>query len=110
MAAPGHLRPLASLACKIVKERNDVAITFFCVARYYRQLECEISRYFSTSVADSEAKANIRRVALACIYDSFMDYLEHSNFLDSSVLVVQKSRTGRCPSFMKHFQGITTSS
>ena len=63
IAAPGHLRPLASLACKIVKERTDVAITFFCVALYYKQLEREIGRYFSTSLADSEAKANIRRVA-----------------------------------------------
>ena len=61
--APGHQRPLASLACKIVKERTDVAITFFCVALYYKKLQCEIDRYFSTSVADSEAKANIRPVA-----------------------------------------------
>ena len=65
IAAPGHLRPLASLASKIVKERSDVAITFFCVAPYYKQVEREISRYFSTSVADSKAKANIRGVDLS---------------------------------------------
>ena len=63
IAAPGHLRPLASLACKIVKERSDVSITFLCVTRFYKQLEREIGRYFSTSVEDSETKGNIRRVA-----------------------------------------------
>ena len=71
IAAPGHLRPLASLACKIVKERTDVAITFLCVSSFYKQLEREIGRYFSTSVADSETKANIRRVTCLQFYHGF---------------------------------------
>ena len=106
IATPGHLRALASIACKIVKERTDVAITFFCVTPFYKQLEREIGRYFSTSVADSEARANIRRVGLSMAL-SWVS--EHS--LDSSVSQAQRPRTRLCyPTSLKLFQGTTTSS
>jgi hypothetical protein len=59
-AALGHLRPLCALAAKLVKERQDVAITLLTAGEIGQQTEREISRFFSSSEADSQAKANIR--------------------------------------------------
>ncbi|KAF8577033.1 glycosyltransferase family 1 protein [Ramaria rubella] len=56
----GHLRPLCSFACKIVKERSDIAVTFLIAGAYGPRVEGEISRYFSES--GSRAKEHIRIV------------------------------------------------
>ncbi|KAF8519861.1 hypothetical protein JB92DRAFT_2897379 [Gautieria morchelliformis] len=64
MPAWGHLRPLCALAAKLVKERQDVAITLLIAGEDCngQRTEREISRFFSVSEADSQAKANIRLV------------------------------------------------
>ncbi|KAF8583172.1 glycosyltransferase family 1 protein [Ramaria rubella] len=56
----GHLRPLCSFACKIVKEQPGIAVTFLVVGAFGPRVESEISRYFSEP--ESKAKEHIRIV------------------------------------------------
>ncbi|KAF8583155.1 glycosyltransferase family 1 protein [Ramaria rubella] len=59
LPAWGHLRPLCSLACKIVEERSDIAVTFFIAGALGPQVEAEISRYFPESGSKSQAHIRI---------------------------------------------------
>ncbi|KAF8592151.1 glycosyltransferase family 1 protein [Ramaria rubella] len=59
LPAWGHLRPLCSFACKIVKERSDIAVTLFIAGALGPQVEGEISRYFPESGSTSQAHIRI---------------------------------------------------
>ena len=55
---PGHLRPLSALACKIVKERPDVAVTLLTFGDFTGWLEQELGRFFTDG--DVNSRESIR--------------------------------------------------
>lgn len=58
----GHLRPLLSLAAKLVHERSDVIVTFTVVGDFQSKLENEMDRYFNKD--EAALKENIRSVVI----------------------------------------------
>ncbi|KAF8577002.1 glycosyltransferase family 1 protein [Ramaria rubella] len=85
LAVPGwgHLRPLSALACKIVKERSDIAVTLFTAGAFGQRVEREVSRYFLGD-ADENRQSNIRLVNIGGEGFEFFEIfpLLHTAFVD----------------------------
>ncbi|KAI0630403.1 UDP-Glycosyltransferase/glycogen phosphorylase [Trametes polyzona] len=58
----GHVRPICTLAARIVKLRPSVTVTFFTVVSFFERVQAEISRNFEEG--EAEAAARLRIIAL----------------------------------------------